>query len=78
MTIGRDVNWKVPENIVVVVVTVIGVIQSIRNNKSDVSILIEFPWCSAIIGLLSLLLLLITHLQCSSACFVFVTCHKNE
>ena len=55
--IGRDVDWKVPENVVVVVVAVIGVIQSIRNNKSGVSILIEFPWWSAIIGLLLIIIM---------------------
>ena len=32
-------------------------IDTIRNNKSSVSILIEFPWWSAIVGLLLLIIM---------------------
>ena len=57
---------------------VVVVIQVIKNNKSGVSTLIEFPWWSAIIGLLLLLLINYMYLLCNSAWFVFETCQNNE
>ena len=48
---------------------------SIQRIKSGVSILIEFPWCSAIIGLLLLIIIIInyTYNMCNKFCFVFET-----
>ena len=63
--------------LLIVPIDVVVVIQSIKNNKTGVSILIEFPWWSAIIGLLLLLLLInYTYLLCNNFRSVFETFQK--